>query len=154
MPVVGTVEGGTFAGTATITRLALDEAGNLIAKGVVSGVATVGGTATEVVGQAFTTTAVLTRGGEAVAVAEAVEPLAVDDPGACDILFLDLGPISLDLLGLSLDLSQVLLNLDAIPGAGNLVGNLLCVVVHLLDGPGVVLQALENILDLINSILS
>lgn len=139
VPVVGTVDGGTFAGTATLTGLALDAAGNLVATGVVSGVATVGGIVTPVTSQDFTTAAQL---------------ISPDDPGACDVLFLDLGPISLDLLGLELDLSQVQLDLDAVPGAGNLLGNLLCAVVHLLDGPGVLLSAIENLLDIINDLLN
>jgi hypothetical protein len=39
----------------------------------------------------------------------------------CDILFLDLGPISLDLLGLTVDLSQIILDINAVPGPGNLL---------------------------------
>lgn len=35
---------------------------------------------------------------------------------------------------------------------GNLVGNLLCTVVHLLDGPGL-LASVFNLLDTINSLL-
>jgi hypothetical protein len=56
------------------------------------------------------------------------------DPLACDVLFLDLGPIFLDVLGLQVDLSQIVLDIDAVAGAGNLVGNLLCAIVGLLDG--------------------
>jgi hypothetical protein len=54
----------------------------------------------------------------------------------CGILHLDLGPLFLDLLGLQVDLSQVILDLSAQPGAGNLLGNLLCAVTNLLNGPG------------------
>jgi hypothetical protein len=75
-----------------------------------------------------------------------------NEAGKCDILFLDLGPISLDLLGLELDLSQILLDLDADPGAGNLLGNLLCAVTGLLDGAGLLADIL-GILDRINGIL-
>jgi hypothetical protein len=53
---------------------------------------------------------------------------------ACDILNLDLGPLHLDLLGLVIDLSDVQLDITAVPGAGNLLGNLLCAVAGLLDG--------------------
>ena len=56
-----------------------------------------------------------------------------DEPGVCDILFLDLGPISLNVLGLAVDLSRILLDIDAVPGAGNLVGNLLCAIANLLN---------------------
>ena len=72
-----------------------------------------------------------------------------NEAGKCDILFLDLGPISLDLLGLELDLSQILLDLDADPGAGNLLGNLLCAVTNLLNNP----SGLANLLNQILSIL-
>ena len=55
-------------------------------------------------------------------------------PGACDILTLALGPLDLDLLGLRVALDEVNLLIEAIPGAGNLLGNLLCGVAGLLDG--------------------
>jgi len=52
---------------------------------------------------------------------------------ACPILDLTLGPIDLNLLGLEVKTSQICLNLTALPGSGNLLGNLLCDVSHLLD---------------------
>ena len=58
----------------------------------------------------------------------------VPTPGACDVLTLGLGPLDLDLLGLRVALDPVNLLIEAIPGAGNLLGNLLCGVVGLLDG--------------------
>lgn len=71
----------------------------------------------------------------------------------CDILFLDLGPINLDLLGLVVDLSAIQLDIHAVPGAGNLLGNLLCAVAGLLDGPNPLGNALSNLLGLINNLL-
>ena len=56
--------------------------------------------------------------------------------GSCDILNLVLGPLHLDLLGLVVDLNQVVLNITAVAGAGNLLGNLLCAITGLLDGTG------------------
>ena len=53
---------------------------------------------------------------------------------ACDILHLVLGPLDLDLLGLKVHLDKVVLNIEADPGPGNLLGNLLCAVAGLLDG--------------------
>lgn len=73
--------------------------------------------------------------------------------GSCSILLLGLQPIHLDLLGLVLDLSAVTLDLHADPGAGNLLGNLLCAVTHLLDGPAA-LSAITSTLDRINAILA
>ena len=46
----------------------------------------------------------------------------------------------------------ILLDLDADPGAGNLLGNLLCAVTGLLDGAGL-LSDILGILDRINGIL-
>jgi hypothetical protein len=52
---------------------------------------------------------------------------------SCSILNLDIGRIHLDLLGLVVDLSPIHLDVTAVPGAGNLLGNLLCAVAGLLD---------------------
>jgi hypothetical protein len=43
-------------------------------------------------------------------------------PAACPILHLDLGPLDLNLLGLHVHLNEVILNIEAIPGPGNLLG--------------------------------
>ena len=64
----------------------------------------------------------------------------------CEILHLDLGPLSLDLLGLQIDLSRVVLDITAQAGAGNLLGNLLCAVAGLLDNPGGLARLLNQIL--------
>jgi len=45
---------------------------------------------------------------------------------ACQILSLDLGPINLNLLGLVVRTNLIQLRIDAVQGAGNLLGNLLC----------------------------
>ncbi|MFZ1412535.1 MAG: hypothetical protein WAS07_13870 [Micropruina sp.] len=65
---------------------------------------------------------------------------------ACTILDLDLGPLHLDVLGLVVDLDEVHLDITAVPGAGNLLGNLLCAVAGLLDrdGPLTGISALLN----------
>ena len=66
--------------------------------------------------------------------------------GSCDILNLVLGPLHLDLLGLVIDLNQVVRTITAVPGAGNLLGNLLCAVTGILDGPAP-LGAIAGLLD-------
>lgn len=74
----------------------------------------------------------------------------------CQVLFLDLGPIFLDVLGLEVDLSQVVLDLTAVSGSGNLLGNLLCAVVGLLDpitGLTDAIGAVTNLVDRINNLL-
>jgi hypothetical protein len=55
--------------------------------------------------------------------------------GSCPILHLTLGPLDLNLLGLQVHLDRVVLDITAQSGPGNLLGNLLCAVAHLLDGP-------------------
>jgi hypothetical protein len=137
---------GGFVGTLSITHIGYDQAtGQLLFSGTVT--RTVDGmsdTFTDIPG---------TLSGEMTAA-----QFGQNEAGKCDILFLDLGPISLDLLGLELDLSQILLDLDADPGAGNLLGNLLCAVTGLLDGAGLladilgILDRINNILDLVGSL--
>jgi hypothetical protein len=56
-------------------------------------------------------------------------------PGACQILNLRLGPINLNLLGLVVRTNQINVRIDAVPGAGNLLGNLLCGITNLLNPP-------------------
>jgi hypothetical protein len=72
--------------------------------------------------------------------------------GSCSILTLNLGPLHLDLLGLVIDLAPVNLNITAVPGAGNLLGNLLCAVAGLLDNSGA--GALNGISALLNRLLT
>ena len=54
-------------------------------------------------------------------------------PNACEVLNLVLGPINLDLLGLVVRTNRINLRIDAVPGPGNLLGNLLCAITGLLD---------------------
>ena len=81
---------------------------------------------------------------------------AVPTPGACSILSLDLGPLDLNLLGLRVALDPVVLLVEAIPGAGELLGNLLCGVAGLLDGGlgGVLGGLLGNLLTAIANLLN
>ena len=82
---------------------------------------------------------------------EGVHPSARDAraPGSCQILNLVLGPLDLDLLGLEVHLNRVVLNIEATPGPGNLLGNLLCAIVGLLDNAGV----LPEIRRILNAVL-
>jgi len=90
-------------------------------------------------------------------VSRAVEvPVDISQVGmVCDILLLELGPIDLDLLGLIVNVSPIEINIDAQPGPGNLLGNLLCAVVGLLDGdfPNTLTQTLLKVLNRVLSIL-
>jgi hypothetical protein len=73
--------------------------------------------------------------------------------GSCQILTLTLGPLDLNLLGLVVHLNQVVLTINAVPGAGNLLGNLLCAVANLLNG-GSLSTLLGNLAGLLNQILA
>ncbi len=87
------------------------------------------------------------------AAAAGANAAAIGDVNAlatCDVLNLVLGPLDLNLLGLEVHLNQVILDIVAVSGAGNLLGNLLCAVTNLLNG-GV---ALGQIVNLLNSILA
>jgi hypothetical protein len=70
---------------------------------------------------------------------------------ACNILHLVLGPLDLNLLGLRVQLNQVVLDITAEPGPGNLLGNLLCAIAGLLN-PGAS-GPLQQIVNLLNQIL-
>lgn len=77
---------------------------------------------------------------------------AASSAAACDVLNLVLGPLDLDLLGLQISLNRVVLDIVAVAGAGNLLGNLLCAVVGLLDG-GPLAGLLGQLQTLLNQIL-
>lgn len=68
----------------------------------------------------------------------------------CDVLHLVLAPLDLDVLGLKIHLDRVVLDIVAVAGAGNLLGNLLCAVTGLLDGFGLLAQ----LVGLLNQILA
>jgi hypothetical protein len=72
---------------------------------------------------------------------------------SCEILDLVLGPLDLDLLGLVVHLDRVHLNITAEGGPGNLLGNLLCAVANLLNGPSLDLNGLIALLNQILAIL-
>lgn len=77
---------------------------------------------------------------------ETNEPVAP----ACEILDLELGPLDLNLLGLNVHLDRINLEITAVGGQGNLLGNLLCAVAGLLDPTG----SLTRILNQLNTRLA
>jgi hypothetical protein len=142
VPVTGTTVAdvggatGTFAGTVTITHFAYDQTSKTLrVDGVLKD-------ATGAVVKRFTNVdATLTASGSPTA-------------PTCSILVLDIGAIHLDLLGLVVDLAPVHLNVHAVGGPGNLLGNLLCALANLLNQPSPLLSAITNLLDRINAILA
>ena len=106
------------------------------------------------VGQ-LTTTATSTATGATTALPTSTQTLAVTQAaGSCQVLNLVLGPLDLNLLGLTVHLNQVVLDITAVPGAGNLLGNLLCAVAGLLDQGGGLSNLLTAITNLLNQILA
>jgi len=80
--------------------------------------------------------------------AAAQPPLPIPTPRACTILNLTRGPINLNLLGPRVATNEIRLLVEAIPGAGNLLGNLLCAIANLLNpSPNTPLAQLAQVLN-------
>jgi hypothetical protein len=75
-------------------------------------------------------------------------------PGACQILNLTLQPIDLNLLGLRVRTSRIDLRIEAVPGPGNLLGNLLCGITGLLDPNTLANTPLGQLSQILNAILA
>ncbi len=131
--VTQTVPGvGTFTGSITTT-------GFQLVNGVVNAVGTITGSLTGPTGAAL----------------GSITNVPISIPltgftGTCDILSLHTGAINLTLLGLNVSLAPIDLVITATAAPGNLLGNLLCAVVHLLDSNG----SLTAITGALNHILS
>lgn len=125
---------GVFNGTARITHVDVVN-GHLVGSGTVTGTWTHANNTTQMVSDTFTNA-------------------LIDPPATCTILDLTLGPLHLNLLGLVIDLNQVHLTITAVPGPGNLLGNLLCAVANLLNNTGGLSAAIQNLLNQINAILA
>ena len=81
-------------------------------------------------------------------------PLPPLPPGnACAILSLDLGPINLNVLGLVVRTNQIQLRIDAVQGAGNLLGNLLCGITGILN-PSLANTPLGQLAQILNALLA
>jgi hypothetical protein len=113
----------------------VSQSGELIAQGTVTGLCT---TATE--SDAFS-----------IPFSQAID--LGQQQATCDILELVLGPLHLDVLGLVVDLNQVVLTIVAESGAGNLLGNLLCAVAGLLDNTAINTGVLATLLNQLLGIL-
>jgi hypothetical protein len=133
--VIQTIAGvGTFTGTLTTS-------GFTFANGVISAVGTLTGTFTSVAGVVQTVTN-----------APITIPLT-GFTGTCTILTLATGTIDLNLLGLNVVLAPINLVITATAAPGNLLGNLLCAVAHLLDAGGPLSGVLNGLTNLLNQIV-
>lgn len=119
---------------------------------VVNVVALVAGTATDAVvtiTNVRVVNGVLTAIGT-ITVGNVVAPFSVPltiVSGTCSILTLHVGAIDLNLLGLRVQVAPIDLTITAIAAPGNLLGNLLCAVAHLLDNPSAPLNAIAALLN-------
>ena len=148
-----TNNGATFAGKYHVTRF-VDRNGDLKAVGHLSGTLTRKSGATRAVSERVRMPVNMraTRAANATSALPTTSSTASTSAVSCDVLHLVLGPLDLDLLGLVVHLDKVVLDITAAPGAGALLGNLLCAVVGLLDGTGI--GGLSGILtNLLNAIL-
>jgi len=133
VPITGTGPGATFTGVLNITRFAV-QGNQIVAIGTLVGALTntVTGVTTNVTRQIQ------------------IPVNTTQSTATCTILNLVLGPLDLDLLGLQIHLDQVVLVIEAQPGPGNLLGNLLCAVANLLNQGG----SLSQLVTLLNNILA
>lgn len=144
VPMTGRLADGTGAVQGTFTlREVVEQSGGMAAVGTFTGTVTdAAGTVTE--GSQELTIPVEATTSPAPAAA------GTETAADCPILHLNLAPLHLDLLGLVVDLNRVVLDIVATPGAGALLGNLLCTVTGLLDGLG----TLAQIIAIINQIIA
>jgi len=75
-------------------------------------------------------------------------------PNACQILNLTLQPLDLNLLGLRVRTSRIDLRIEGVPGAGNLLGNLLCGLTGLLDPNALANTPLGQLSQILNALLA
>jgi hypothetical protein len=138
LPLIGQI-GTVTINQAVITQLVLvqDLAGNIIGVDAQGALQLTGGVlGTNVVTQNFTTQALILSSGK----------------GQCDVVTIDLAPITLDALGgaVSVDVPQA----SVTPRASGALGSLLCNLGRLLNAPiGQVTSAVRGIVNAINKIL-
>lgn len=121
-------DGGTFDGKLDIDQLQLVEGDDgdtdLEIGGKIEGVEETADGTTEEIEEEFTISGLLD---------DLLGVLQPDEAGECPILELELEPLFLDVLGLQVETSTIELDVTAVAGEGNLLGNLLCAVAGLLD---------------------
>jgi len=117
-PVTGHLaDGGTFHGLLALRTLTVDEEGQLVATGVLSGTATpAAGRATRVPAHTFATAAVV-----------------LDLRGTCTTIVVDLAPLTVAPLAQTLTLVPVVLAPQAAPKEERLIQQVLCTVARLQD---------------------
>jgi hypothetical protein len=121
MKITGTAKHGKkFTGTFTIDRF-VSRSGKLYAVGTVKGRLK----GRRVIRRNVSAPASLTR--------QAQTSQITPTPHSCQVLSLNIGAIDLNLLGLRVRTLPIVALIEAVPGANNLLGNLLCTITGLLD---------------------
>lgn len=147
VPVTGTADGNALTGLLKVTNFS-NQNGKIFANGTL--VASVTDTATGAVRNIVTPVSLpVNLPGSTSGAAATAQQTTAD----CGILHLDLGPLDLNLLGLNIHLNEVVLDITAQSGPGNLLGNLLCSVANLLNGGSPLSNVLNQITGLLNQIL-
>jgi hypothetical protein len=166
LPLAGTVPHGQFSGTVTINRFAIQNH-ELVAVGIVRGTVTtdsdqVTGLATVVTGLATVVLPVTTgfgRAGLAIPPSAEARLVPVSFTGqfilaqaqSCGILHLDIGGTALNLLGFTVTLSPITLDISG-DSAGPL-GALVCEIVALLGTAADIVGLLNSLLGLLTGLL-
>ena len=133
IPVTGTFgKAGTFKGNYDIAKFVVNN-GKIFAVGYLTG--TLRNGAGTVVGRISNKKVLLP---------------VTDLSSTCEILHLELGPVDLNLLGLVVHLDKIVLDISATAAPGDLLGNLLCTLTHLLD----IGASLTKIVNVLNQILA
>jgi hypothetical protein len=142
VPIAGTAQNGKkFEGTYTIQRFAKRH-GKLFAVGTLKG---------ELKNRSVTRRNVRIPAALANGAQTAQIP---PTPNACQILNLTLQPIDLNLLGLRVRTSRIDLRIEGVPGAGNLLGNLLCGLTGILDPSTLASTPLGQLTQILNALLA
>ena len=142
--------GGGPVGT-NLRALVLNPAGSVIGSFDIKRFAAIGGQL-QAIG-----TATITDGARTVVTALALPVTSITttpDPPSCPILHLAIGAINVNLLGLTITISPITIDIVAVPGPGNLLGNLLCAIANLLPPSGTLPTILNQLVALLNQLLS
>jgi hypothetical protein len=143
VPITGTAQNGKkFNGTYTIQRFAKRN-GKVVAVGTLKG---------KLKNRSVTRRNVRVPAKLANSGAQAAQ--IPPTPNACQILNLTLRPIDLNLLGLRVRTSRIDLRIEGVPGAGNLLGNLLCGLTGILDPTTLAGTPLGQLTQILNALLA
>ena len=148
-----------FKGTYTIDRFS-SRNGKLVAIGTVKGTMRKAGKTRRVNKKNVVMPASVTGEGareDGASASQTQQPPITPTPNSCQVLRLDIGAIDLNLLGLRVRTNPINALIEAVPGAGNLLGNLLCAVTNLLNPTGALGQltgAINNLASALNALLA